>query len=160
LEGFDEFYGRVYPRVSAALVLSWSDPDLAADATDEAFVRAFASWERVSRMRSPAGWVFKVALNVARRQARRNQRRRQAEERAAAVPHVPDMPPGAVTELKELLAVLPPRQRVAVILRHVGDLREADIAQAMGIRRGTVASLLTAAHRRLRNRDQATAEIP
>ena len=51
-ERFEEFYERVYPRVSAALMLAWSNQELAADATDEAFVRAYAAWDRVGRMAS------------------------------------------------------------------------------------------------------------
>jgi RNA polymerase sigma factor (sigma-70 family) len=152
-ERFEEFYERVYPRVSAALMLAWSNQELAADATDEAFVRAYAAWDRVGRMASPDGWVFRVALNIAKKQARRDSTRLQAERRAAALAATGDRL-GAGIELAELLAVLPPRQRIAVILRHVADLREQDIAEAMGVRRGTVASLLTTAHRRLRQLPQ------
>jgi RNA polymerase sigma factor (sigma-70 family) len=164
VERFDQFYQRVYPRVSAALVVGWSDRDLAADAADEAFVRAYASWDRVSRMSSPDGWVFKVALNLARRQWRRDRRRRQAERNSVTLTTSPAPPrgydggPGSRVELAERVKDLPERQRMAVILRHVADLREDDIAEAMGIRRGTVASLLTTAHRSLRRAEQACAE--
>ena len=129
-ERFEEFYERVYPRVSAALVLAWSNRELAADATDEAFVRAYAAWDRVSRMASPDGWVFRVALNLAKKQAKRDSTRLQAERRAAALASTGDRM-GAGIDLAELLAVLPPRQRIAVILRHVADLREQEIAEAM-----------------------------
>jgi RNA polymerase sigma-70 factor (ECF subfamily) len=149
LTDFDEFYEKVYPRVSATLVVAFSDRDLAADATDEAFVRAYAAWDRVSRMGAPDGWVFKVALNLGRRQARKAARRRTAEHRAAAGRVAEVMPP-SVLEFAERVAGLPDRQRVAVVLRYVADLREQDIAEVMGIRRGTVASLLTTAHRNLR----------
>jgi DNA-directed RNA polymerase specialized sigma24 family protein len=36
-----------------------------------------------------------------------------------------------------------------VVLRHIGDLREAEIADALGISRSTVSSTLRDAHRRL-----------
>jgi RNA polymerase sigma factor (sigma-70 family) len=155
--GFDEFYETAYPRVSAALVLALSDRDLAADAADEAFVRAYAAWDRVSRMASPGGWVFKVALNVGRRQARRAANRRAAEHRAATPPAA-EAAGAASVEFAERIAGLPERQRLAVILRYVADLPEHDIADAMGIRRGTVASLLSTAHRRLRAADTSTRE--
>jgi RNA polymerase sigma-70 factor (ECF subfamily) len=146
---FDEFYETVYPRVSATLVVAFSDRDIAADATDEAFVRAYAAWDRVSRMGAPDGWVFRVALNIGRRQARKAARRRTAEHRAAEG-RGPVVTPPSVLDFADRVAGLPDRQRVAVILRYVADLREQDIADVMGIRRGTVASLLTAAHRNLR----------
>jgi RNA polymerase sigma factor (sigma-70 family) len=154
---FDEFYEAVYPRVSATLVVAFGDRDLAADATDEAFVRAYAAWDRVSRMGAPDGWVFRVALNVGRRQARKASRRRTAEQRAVEGFAMPVTPP-SVLDFAERVAGLPNRQRVAVVLRYVADLREQDIAEVMGVRRGTVASLLTAAHRSLRTTDQTASQ--
>jgi RNA polymerase sigma factor (sigma-70 family) len=44
---------------------------------------------------------------------------------------------------------LPERQRVAVVLRYLLDLPEQEVAAAMRISRGTVASALAAAHQRL-----------
>jgi DNA-directed RNA polymerase specialized sigma24 family protein len=44
---------------------------------------------------------------------------------------------------------LPLRQRTAVMLRYVADFAEADIAEAMGVSRGTVAATLSAARRSL-----------
>jgi DNA-directed RNA polymerase specialized sigma24 family protein len=56
------------------------------------------------------------------------------------------MPTG---EVWDLVRALPERQRIAVVLRYVADLTEPDIAIAMGIARGTVASTLAAARARL-----------
>ena len=42
------------------------DRDVAADAADEAMVRAYERWDRVSRMSSPSSWATQVALNVVR----------------------------------------------------------------------------------------------
>jgi RNA polymerase sigma factor (sigma-70 family) len=57
-----------------------------------------------------------------------------------------DAPAG---EVWELVRALPPRQRIAIVLRYVGDLDEQHIAQAMNITRGSVASTLSAARRSL-----------
>ena len=43
----------------------------------------------------------------------------------------------------------PVRQRTAVVLRYVADMTESDIAEAMGITRGTVSSTLADARRRM-----------
>ena len=48
-----------------------------------------------------------------------------------------------------LVADLPARQREAVLLRHVGELTEQEIAEAMGVARGTVSSTLRSAYKRL-----------
>jgi DNA-directed RNA polymerase specialized sigma24 family protein len=57
----------------------------------------------------------------------------------------------------QVVATLPARQQLAVILRYVHDLPEATIAEAMGVARGTVASTLNAAHTNLRRRMAAPA---
>ncbi len=50
-----------------------------------------------------------------------------------------------------VVSKLAPRQREIVVLRHVTDLREAEIAQALGISRSTVSSTLRSAYERLAN---------
>jgi RNA polymerase sigma factor (sigma-70 family) len=45
--------------------------------------------------------------------------------------------------LLDALATLNERQRVAIVLRYYEDLSEADIADALGCRPGTVKSLLS-----------------
>ena len=52
-------------------------------------------------------------------------------------------------QLARALDRLPFDQRTAIVLRFVADLPEADIALAMGVRRGTVSSTLALARRRL-----------
>ena len=48
-------------------------------------------------------------------------------------------------ELWDAVRSLPAKQRTAVVLRYVGDYPEAEIAEAMGVTRGTVAATLSAA---------------
>ena len=120
-------------------------PALAADAVDEAFARAFAGWDRVQAMRSPAGWVYRVAVNEARRQLRRATR--EAALLAAAPPPRPAPPPGGEGWL--LVETLPLRQRAAVVLRHVAGLTEREIGEALGVTRSTISSSLADAYRSL-----------
>jgi DNA-directed RNA polymerase specialized sigma24 family protein len=72
-------------------------------------------------------------------------------------PHHTPLPAGAV-ELWSLLDGLPPRQRTAVVLRHVSDLTESDIAAAMGVTRSTVSNTLHDAYRNLRDMLEASVE--
>jgi RNA polymerase sigma-70 factor, ECF subfamily len=140
---FEPWYLHERPKVVAALTWVAGDPHLAADATDEAFARAYADWRKVSQMASPGGWVYRVALNVVRRRTRR-----------AALEYRLAQPPAEVAEVvdQEIWTVvhqLPERQREAVVLRYLLDLPEQEVAKAMGVSRGTVASALAAARRRL-----------
>jgi RNA polymerase sigma factor (sigma-70 family) len=52
--------------------------------------------------------------------------------------------------LHQALATLPPRQRVALVLRYVQDLSDVQIAAALGCRRGTANALLSRGRAALR----------
>ncbi len=145
VDDFESWYRQVHPRVGTALALAFGDVVLAQEAVDEAFSRALERWDRVAAMQSPTGWVYRVAFNEARRRLRRADLERRIL-RVRRVDHVD--PPGG--EMWDVVAGLPDRQRQAVVLRHVGQLREEEIAQAMGISRGTVSSTLRAAYKSLR----------
>jgi DNA-directed RNA polymerase specialized sigma24 family protein len=142
---FEGWYSETYRSVLASTSLFAGDADLGREATDEAFARAFAHWRRVSQMRSPSGWVMRVALNLLRRW----QRRRALEARLLARRREVAALPPVTCELWMLVAQLPPRQRAAIVLRYVADLPEAEIAAVMGVARGTISSTLAAAISRL-----------
>lgn len=144
-EPFDTWYAREHPRLVATLLLSTGNIELAADGVDEAFTRALEKWDQVSIMESPTGWAYRVALNHARRTARRR-----AFERRLFLRRPKDVQvPAPAGEVWQVVSGLPPRQREVVVLRHIGDLREAEIAQVLGISRSTVSSTLSDAHDRL-----------
>jgi hypothetical protein len=58
---FDVFYGSEHAPLYRALAMTLGDSDLAAEAIDEAMVRAYQRWAVVSRYDNPAGWVYRVA---------------------------------------------------------------------------------------------------
>jgi RNA polymerase sigma factor (sigma-70 family) len=142
---FESWYSREHPRLIATLLLITGDLDLATEGVDEAFARALERWGRVRSMASPTGWVYTVALN----HARRSSRRKALERRLLVRKPGTDRVPAPADEIWVLVAGLPIRQREVVVLRHVGDLREVDIAQVLGISRSTVSSTLADAHARL-----------
>ena len=143
--GFEAFYEAEHGRLVTSLMLASGDVDVARDATDEAFLRALIAWPRVQSMASPAGWVYRVAINVARRRGRR----RAVEQRLWARRRPPAEVPAPAGEAWALVRDLPERQRLAVVLRFVADLTEPQIAAAMGISRSTVSSTLADANRSL-----------
>ena len=142
---FADWSRAAHPGLVHAVVRAVRSPGLAADALDEAFARAFARWDRVNAMRSPSGWVYRVAVNEARRQLRRATR--EEAVLASLGPARPAPPPGGETWL--LVAELPVRQRAAVVLRHVAGLTETEVGAALGVTRSTVSSSLAAAYRTL-----------
>jgi RNA polymerase sigma-70 factor (ECF subfamily) len=146
---FETWYLREHPRVVAAVAAITGRPSVAADAADEAFTRACERWDRVGAMAAPGGWVHRTALNVAKRRLRRADHERRLLRRYATAREPEAPPPTWSAEIWDALRQLPPREREAIVLRHVGDLPVAQVADAMGIATGTVSSTLFDARTRL-----------
>jgi RNA polymerase sigma-70 factor (ECF subfamily) len=141
---FESWYRAEHSRLVTLITAVVGDADAGRDAVDDALARAYERWDRVSLMESPTGWTYRVALNVARRHARRH-----AIEARLLGRSRPELVPGPTGELWLVVADLPVRQREAVLLRHVAQMTEREIADVMGIKRGTVSSTLRAAYLRL-----------
>lgn len=142
---FADWYRSHHPGLVEALVRAIRPEALACDALDEACAKAFASWEEVQALRSPAGWVYRVAVNEARRQLRRAER----EETLLATIGPPATAEHADGEAWMVVGRLPIRQRTTVVLRHVAGMTEVQVAAAMGVTRSTVSSSLASAYRTL-----------
>ena len=70
----EELYRSDWGRIVATLIHYFNDFELAEDAAQEAFARAFRQWDEVAAMNRPAGWVLTVGLNYARDSFRRQRR--------------------------------------------------------------------------------------
>lgn len=140
---FDAEYGRLVRSLGVAF-----DPADAADAVQEAFVRADRDWSRVSGLDDPAGWVRRVAVNRLLNGRRDRTRRR---EILATIRPVPDADLTAdLLDLRRAVAALPDRMRATICLHYLADLPVDDVAIALGVSPGTVKSNLYDARMRLR----------
>ncbi len=147
---FDELFRAHQPRLVDALTLVAGDREVAADAVQEAFVKAHLRWRRVSRYEDPIGWVRRVAINRLKDEHRRSRRKRAAIERLGAEPSRHEETHFADDGLDEQLRRLPRQQRLCVVLRYLEDLSVAEIAATLGVAEGTVKSNLHDARARLR----------
>ena len=144
---FDDWYRREFPRVRQAMTMVTGDPGVGEEAAAEAFALAVVHWGRVSRMDSPGGWVYATALNQVRRGWRRAALEQRHRDRSVEALVAPPEPPD--TALWRAVAGLAPRARTAVALRYVADLSEDEVAAAMNVSRGTVATTLSRARKSL-----------
>jgi len=161
-EDFDRLYGSTYRRIFATLRLILRNPEAAEDATQEAFLRAFAAWSGWKQDAPAEAWMHRIALNVAFTHRRRERLHEIGEViRRLGRPRQPD--PGELeqTDLVRELRALPGRQAAAIILRHLHGFTNREIATALDVPERTVASRLAAAKRRLRMRlgDRPVAEM-
>lgn len=141
----------------AAWLVLRSDQE-AADAAQEAFVKA---WRALPRFRSGspfAPWIARIASNQAKNQVRSAVRRRRLAERISREPEspAPDVADAAIDDerLQSLLAAvdrLPARYRDAVRYRYLLEMSELETAAALGVASGTVKSRLHRGLDRLRH---------
>lgn len=144
-DDFDAFFRAVLPRTVAAARRVTGDRAAAEDAAVEALARAHLHWARVAPLPWRDAWVLRVAIHQALRQRPRPAPTPVAGAPAPEGPDASDRP-----ALVAALRALPRRQRQAVVLRYLGDLSEADVAAALGVRAGTVKTHLRRGLDRLR----------
>lgn len=132
-----------HPRIVRMLSLYCGDRELAADLAQEALARACRDWSKVSSLESPGAWVRRVAINLANSAARRRKVHSKAQDlltrEERQPPDGPDV--ASAVAVRAALAALPPRARMAIVLRYFADLSVADSAAAMGCAEGTVKAL-------------------
>src|SRR5262245_60677889 len=146
---FDARFADHCARLVRALTLIAGDQEVAADAVQEAFVKAHLKWRKIGRYDDPIGWVRRVAINQIRDAHRRHERKNRAVRRLATR-DATVVEPAEPDEFDRLLAALPTQQRAATALFYVDGLSIAEIAAALGIARGSVKPHLHDARRRLK----------
>jgi RNA polymerase sigma factor (sigma-70 family) len=139
-------YGA-FLRVAVAVV---GDDRIGEEAVHDGFVRALRHRRGFRGRGSLEGWLWRIVVNEARRLGAAEQRLRlmpvSVTDDAAATANG-HREAGA---LAVLVAALPERQRLALFLRYYADLDYEAIADALGVKAGTIAATLHAAHAALR----------
>jgi RNA polymerase sigma-70 factor (sigma-E family) len=148
---FEEFVGsRADVLMRYAYVLT-GDPHDAADLLQEALVRVRAAWPGVVNKREPEGYV-RTAMARLHISAWRRRRR----ERLVSEPPERAYDDAALARadgddgLWRALAGLPRRQRAVLVLRYYESLSDSEIAEVLGVSRGTVRSQASRALEKLR----------
>jgi RNA polymerase sigma-70 factor (ECF subfamily) len=139
------------------------DDHAAADAGQEAFLRAF---QKLGHLRHPERfgiWLLRIARREAIRLARRRAHdpSRSLDEAGTDPPRGQDRADGPATRLsadaEELLAavaMLPEHERLVIVLRYFDGRSVAEVAAALGRPVGTVTKQLSRALERLKARIQ------
>jgi DNA-directed RNA polymerase specialized sigma24 family protein len=123
---FRAFVMATEPRLHRALAaaLGW---DRGRDATADALAYAWEHWPKVRAMANPAGYLYRVGQSSVRRRK---------------VPVLFDRPPSTDSlyepALLRLLAELPERQRIAVVLVHGFDWTPREVSELTGLSPSTV----------------------
>lgn len=135
--GFDRLFSdeRVV-MVRLAWLLTGSEP-LAEEITQDAQV--FERWDKLD---NPGGYLRSCVVNGSRRAERRRSVERRHAPGAEPDPSVSGGEDVAAPDLVAALRTLQPKRRAAVVLRYWGGYSQAEVADALGVRVGTVKSML------------------
>lgn len=130
-------------------------PEQARDVSQDVAVDVVRGLPSLRDPESLDAWIHRITVRHARRALGRQRLRREVEVPAAFADDAIDSTADPeLLHLKlvlaDVVAQLPPKQRLVIALRYVHDLSDKDIASAMGCREGTVHSLLSRARDSLR----------
>jgi len=142
--GFEEFYKQQHvDAVRLAAFLS-GDRTMSEDLAQEAFLGVQAAFGRLD---NPAGYLRTTLVNLCR-----NQRRAKVREAVRFTRHgaSPTTVSDQAQELDATLHRLPYDERAVVVLRYWLGLSEAEIAEHLGCRPGTVKSRSARALKKIR----------
>lgn len=146
-EALGRIFDRHWPAVWRAAYAVSGQREVASDAAQDAFLRAADSLARFDHRRPLQPWLVRIAVNRAIDLLRRQ--RRLLPEDAVEEPAVFDEP-FADESVRESVARLDPERRAVVALHYWFDYTTPEIAEALGVPLGTVASRLSRALRDLR----------
>ncbi|GAA0813989.1 DNA-directed RNA polymerase sigma-70 factor [Spirilliplanes yamanashiensis] len=137
-------------RLIAYAELLCGDRDQARDIVQTALVRAYTRWRHIEHD-DPYGYVHRSVTNAVTDHWRKAHRR--YEQPVDEIPDVPTPDDTTIEDRRTLLAALArltPRERAVVVLRHLDDHPERDVADMLNVSVGTVKATCFRALRKLR----------
>ena len=149
LERLMEQYGSSLLRMCT---LYLKDADLAQDAVQETFIRAYRHLDSYRGESSEKTWLTTIAMNVSRDMLRTAWFRHQS--RSTDIDTLPEQP--AVFEFPDNTVLtevmrLPAKYREVILLRYYEGLKLKEVASALGLSDGRVRSRLNKANELLRD---------
>lgn len=152
---YNAFYDSTFRQVLAIT----GNEELAVEATQEGFVRAFERFGSLRNTDKFSSWVVSIALNVARDIMR--DKAREIPVDAAEFPLLLNLTDNNTTEqiavakdtsqsLHNAFESLPIELKEVVTLYYINEMRVSEISRRLNIPKGTVQSRLHRARKRLR----------
>jgi RNA polymerase sigma-70 factor, ECF subfamily len=148
---YDVYKDRVY---SISLYFFHGDPAMASDVSQQVFLKLITS---IGQFRGDAGfstWLYRLVVNACLDAARRSKPNvTLSEEFSKPGSQEEDYARAQMAQsVRAAVSALPPKFRIAVLLRHFEDLSYEQMAKALHCSMGTVASRLSRGHRILAER--------
>jgi len=154
---YDLYKDRVY---SISLYYLRGDAVLASDVTQQVFLKLMTSIGQFRGDAEFSTWLYRLVVNACMDAGRSRalsaelaSDRSRLEAFAAPAPQEEDYERAQrAKSVRTAVSALPPKFRIAVLLRYFDDLSYEQMAEALGCSMGTVASRLSRGHRMLAER--------
>lgn len=151
----EDLFVRHHAEIYAFLARMLRDDELAADLTQDAFVKAYRAFDNLGPPDNARAWLYQIAHRVALDELRRRKIIRflpWSGESNGAAPSAERLVMDARLSgpLAKALALIPERQRAALLLAEVHDLTGLELAAALGVSHVAARALLTRARESLR----------
>jgi RNA polymerase sigma-70 factor (ECF subfamily) len=154
---YDVYKDRVY---SIAVYFFHGDAVAASDVTQQVFLKLMMSMGQFRGDAEFSTWLYRLVVNTCMDAARR----RKSDAVISKQPHLLETFAGPASQeddyaraqmassVRAAVSALPPKLRIAVLLRYFEDLSYEQMASALHCSMGTVASRLSRGHRMLAER--------
>jgi RNA polymerase sigma-70 factor (ECF subfamily) len=149
---YELYKDRVY---SVSLYFFHGDETTAADITQQVFLKLITTIAQFKGDAAFSTWLYRLVVNACQDAARRRKNSTSAPLEELAVPGLQedDLARAQMTRaVREAVSSLPPKFRIAVLLRYFDDLSYEQMAHALRCSMGTVASRLSRGHKMLAER--------
>lgn len=151
----EELYAAHHGEIYSYLCRMLRDDELAADLTQETFVKAHRAYDTLLDQGRARAWLYQIAGRTALDELRRRRIVRfipwTGESRGTAASAEDVALHGRLSgDLSRALASIPERQRMALILAEVQELSGTELAGALGVSHVAARALLTRARESLR----------
>ena len=151
----ETLFARHHGEIYAYLLRMLREPELAADLTQDAFIKAYKNYETLEKPENARAWLYQIAHRVALDEIRRRKIIRffpwTGESRGSA-PSAERLVMDArlSSDMQRALARIPERQRAALLLAELHDLTGVELAAALDVSHVAARALLTRARESLR----------
>jgi RNA polymerase sigma-70 factor (ECF subfamily) len=151
----EELFARYHAEIYAYLIRMLRDAELAADLTQDAFVKAYRAYDSLEEPAHARAWLYQIAHRVALDELRRRKIIRflpwtgESRGSAPSAEHLV-METRLSGDLQRALERIPERQRAALLLAELHDLTGVELAAALGVSHVAARALLTRARESLR----------
>jgi RNA polymerase sigma-70 factor (ECF subfamily) len=151
----ETLFAKHHNEIYAYLIRMLREPELAADLTQDAFIKAYKNYDSLEKPENARAWLYQIAHRVALDEIRRRKIVRffpwtgESHGSAPSAEHLV-MDLHLSSDMQRALARIPERQRSALLLAELHDLTGIELAAALGVSHVAARALLTRARESLR----------